>query len=301
MRRSHQDRIHSKLEAMNNARSLPRTCAAATLAVACALAVALYAIPGRTETPKQAARAAALQAVIDNPARPAADRDRDRYRHPLETLQFFGLKPTMTVVEIWPGGGWYTDILAPYLKDNGKLYEAVPPGPRSDPYRKKLAADPKLYGVVIITELGPPNHYDIAPPRSADMVLTFRNVHNWMRGGFAEDVFKAMYKALRPGGILGVEEHRADPKLPQDPKASSGYVREDYVIGLAEKAGFHLMAKSEINANLKDTKDYKQGVWTLPPTLRMGNVDRDKYQGIGESDRMTLKFVKPIHLASAKH
>ena len=285
---------------MNDAHRFLRSRLVASLAVVCAVALvfALYAVPGRTETPKQAARTAALQAAIDNPARPEADRDRDRYRHPLQTLQFFGVKPTMTVVEIWPGGGWYTGILAPYLKDNGKLYEAVPPGPRSDPYRKKLAADPKLYGVVTITELGPPNHYDIAPPRSADMVLTFRNVHNWMRGGYAEDVFKAMYQALRPGGILGVEEHRADPKSPQDPKASSGYVREDYVISLAEKAGFHLMARSEINANPKDTKDYKEGVWTLPPTLRMGNVDRDKYQAIGESDRMTLKFVKPIHLAS---
>ncbi|HEY2105607.1 MAG TPA: hypothetical protein VGH29_07470 [Candidatus Binataceae bacterium] len=285
---------------MNNARSLSRTCTAAILAVACVLACALYPIPGRTETPKQAARTAALQAAIDNPARPASDRARDRYRHPLQTLQFFGVKPAMTVVEIWPGGGWYTDILAPYLKDNGKLYEAVPPGPRSDSYRKKLAADPKLYGVVTITELGPPDHYDIAPPHSADMVLTFRNVHNWMRGGFAPEVFKAMYQALRPGGILGVEEHRADAKLPQDPKASSGYVREDYVISLAEKAGFHLMAKSGINANPMDTKNYKEGVWTLPPTLRMGKVDRDKYVAIGESDRMTLKFVKPIHLASGR-
>ena len=285
---------------MNDAHRFLRSRLVASLAVVCAVALvfALYAVPGRTETSKQAARTAALQAAIDNPARPAADRDRDRYRHPLQTLQFFGVKPTMTVVEIWPGGGWYTGILAPYLKDHGKLYEAVPPGPRSDPYRKKLAADPKLYGVVTITELGPPNHYDIAPPRSADMVLTFRNVHNWMRGGYAEDVFKAMYQALRPGGILGVEEHRADPKSTQDPKASSGYVREDYVIGLAEKAGFHLVARSEINANPKDTRDYKEGVWTLPPTLRMGNVDRDKYLAIGESDRMTLKFVKPIHLAS---
>jgi predicted methyltransferase len=125
------------------------------------------------------------------------------------------------------------------------------------------------------------------------MVLTFRNVHNWMRGGFADDMFKAMYKALRPGGILGVEEHRADPKLPQDPKASSGYVREDYVISLAEKAGFHLMSKSEINANPKDTKDYEQGVWTLPPSYRLGAKDHDKYAAIGESDRSTLRFVKP--------
>ncbi len=240
---------------------------------------------------------AALEAAIDNPARPAAERARDRYRHPLQTLEFFGLKPDMTVVEIWPGGGWYTNILAPYLKDHGKLYAAVPPGVRAEDYRRTIAANPGLYGDVTITELGPPDHYEIAPPHSADMVLTFRNVHNWMRGGFAEDVFKAAYKALKPGGILGVAEHRGNPRLPQDPRASTGYVREDYVIGLAEKAGFHLLAKSEINANPKDTKDYPKGVWTLPPTLRLGSTGRDKYLAIGESDRMTLKFVKPIHLA----
>jgi predicted methyltransferase len=241
----------------------------------------------------------ALKSAIDNTtARPAKDRARDRYRHPLQTLEFFGIKPDMTVVEIWPGAGWYTEILAPYLKEHGKLYVAVPPGPRSDPYRKKLAADPNLYGAVTITELGPPDQFDIAPAGSADMVVTFRNVHNWMGGGYAEDVFKAMYKALKPGGILGVEEHRASTSQPQDPKAPTGYVRQDYVIKLADQAGFHLVKKSEINANPRDTKDYPKGVWTLPPTLRMGDVDRAKYLAIGESDRMTLKFAKPIHLAS---
>ncbi len=253
--------------------------------------------PARAETSRKESGKAALEAAINNPARSPADRARDRYRHPLQTLEFFGIKPDMTVVEIWPGSGWYTDILGPYLKGHGKLYEAVAPGRGSDAYRRKIAANPGEYGDVTLTELGPPDHFDIAPPHSVDMVLTFRNVHNWMRGGFAEDVFKAAYKALKPGGILGVVEHRGNPNQPQDPKASTGYVRQDYVIGLAEKAGFHLVSKSEINANAKDTKDYPKGVWTLPPTLRMGDTDRAKYLAIGESDRMTLKFVKPVHLA----
>src|SRR5579875_4162494 len=198
--------------------------------------------PARAETSRKESGKAALEAAINNPARSPADRARDRYRHPLQTLQFFGIKPDMTVVEIWPGGGWYTAILAPYLREHGKLYAAVAPGPRSEAYRRRLATDPKLYGAVTITELGPPDHWAIAPPHRADMVLTFRNVHNWMRGGFADKAFEAMYEALRPGGILGVVEHRGNPKLPQDPKAASGYGREDYVIKLAEKAGFHLVA-----------------------------------------------------------
>ena len=263
--------------------------------VVCAFILAFAAQSITVGVPAAAAddSTAALNAAIDSPIRPAQDKARDRYRHPVETLTFFGIKPDMTVVEIWPGAGWYTEILAPYLKPHGKLYAAVPPGPRSKPYRDKLAADPKFYAGIIVTELGPPNSFDIAPAGSADMVVTFRNVHNWLMGGFADKVFKAMYRALKPGGILGVEEHRGDPKLPQNPKGSSGYVREDYLIGLAEKAGFKFVEKSEINANPKDTKDYPKGVWTLPPTLRLGNTDRDKYLAIGESDRMTLKFVKP--------
>jgi predicted methyltransferase len=292
---SHCTENQSKLEGMKTSRFFFRTCSTAALAAACAFAIVFAA--QSIATGDEAANVAALKAVVDSSARPAAERTRDRYRHPVETLEYFGIEPTMTVVEIWPGAGWYTDILAPYLKAHGKLYAAVPPGPNADAYRKKIAADPNYYGNVIITELGPPDHYDIAPPHSADMVVTFRNVHNWMHGGFSEDVFKAIYKALRPGGILGVEEHRANPKEPQDPKAPTGYVRQDYVIAMAEKAGFHLVSKSEINANPKDTKDYPKGVWTLPPTLRLGNVDRDKYVAIGESDRMTLKFAKPIHLA----
>ena len=237
--------------------------------------------------------AAALERAVNSASRRPKDRARDNYRHPTETLEFFGIKPDMTVVEIWPGGGWYTDILAPYLRDRGKLYEAIQSGENEAGYKKKLADDPARFGKITVTELAPPEKLDIAPAGSADMVLTFRNVHNWMSRGYADQVFKAMYTALKPGGILGVVEHRGDPAKPQDPKAASGYVREDKVIKLAEQAGFHLVARSEISANPRDSKDYAKGVWTLPPSLRLGDTDKAKYLAIGESDRMTLKFVKP--------
>jgi predicted methyltransferase len=239
----------------------------------------------------------ALKKAVDAPTRRPEDKARDKYRHPIETLSFFGIKPDMTVVEIWPGSGWYTDILAPYLHDHGKLYAAISSGENASEYKKKLADDPARFGNIVVTQLDPPDKIDIAPAGSADAVVTFRNVHNWMRGGNGEAVFKAMYAALKPGGILGVEEHRGDPSKPQDPKAASGYVREDYVIKMAEQAGFHLAAKSEVNANPKDTKDYAKGVWTLPPNLAMKDVDKEKYLAIGESDRMTLKFIKPIKIA----
>lgn len=240
----------------------------------------------------------ALKAAVDSPSRPADEVARDQYRHPLETLTFFGLKSDMTAVEIWPGGGWYTDILAPYLHDHGKLYAAVAKGENVAEYQKKLASDPARFGNVVVTQLDPPDQMAIAPAGSADMVVTFRNVHNWMRGGNGEAVFKAIYAALKPGGVLGLVEHRGDPSQPQDPKGASGYVREDYVIKLAQDAGFTLEGKSEVNANPKDTRDYAKGVWTLPPTLRLADTDKAKYLAIGESDRMTLKFVKPIKTAS---
>jgi predicted methyltransferase len=262
------------------------------------LAVQPLTASAQTAADGDSAAGASLKKVLDSSSRPATDKDRDRYRHPFETLSWFGLKPDMTVVEIWPGGGWYTEILAPYLKQNGKLYAAVAPGENTAAYRKKLADDTADYGKVVVTDLDPPAKLEIAPPGSADMVLTFRNVHNWMHRGYADDVFKAMYHALRPGGILGIEEHRGNPAVPQDPKATSGYVREDYVIKLAERAGFQLVGRSEINANPKDTRNYPDGVWTLPPTLRLKDVDRSKYLAIGESDRMTFKFVKPIKIAA---
>ena len=251
---------------------------------------------------KKSDSAAALQAAIAGAHRSEADKARDKYRHPLETLTWFGIKDNMTVVEVWPGrGGWYTDILAPFLKERGTYYAAgVDPQSSVEPrriaaksFKDKLAANTVVFGGVKETILSPPTHVDIAPEGSADMVLTFRNVHNWVADGQAEVVFKAMHRALKPGGILGVVEHRANATVPQDPKAASGYVREDVVIKLAEDAGFKLAGKSEINANPKDTKDYSQGVWTLPPVLRLKDVDKEKYLAIGESDRMTLKFVKP--------
>lgn len=244
---------------------------------------------------------AKLKAVIAGSHRTEADKARDQYRHPLETLTWFGIKDNMTVVEVTPGGGWYTDILAPFLKERG-VYYAAGFDPDSEVeymrrgaqrFKEKIAANAELLGHAKITILAPPNKTEIAPAGSADMVLTFRNVHNWMAAGHAEDVFQAMYRALKPGGILGVVEHRGDPNVEQDPKAASGYVREDYVIKLAEGAGFKLVDRSEINANPKDTKDYEKGVWTLPPVLRLKEVDKEKYLAIGESDRMTLKFVKP--------
>jgi len=205
------------------------------------------------------------------------------------------------VVEIWPSGGWYTEVIAPYVNEKGRYY-AAHWDPESDSefvrrglaaYQEKLAANPELYGNVQMTVLMPPEKMEVAPPGSVDMVLTFRNIHNWMPRGQAEAMFDAMFKALKPGGILGVVEHRGNPDVEQDPKAGSGYVNEDYAIALAEAAGFELVAKSEINANPADTKDYDTGVWTLPPTLRKKEEDRDKYLAIGESDRFTLKFRKP--------
>jgi predicted methyltransferase len=236
-------------------------------------------------------KVAALQAAIIGPQRSEANKARDKYRHPLETLTFFGIKPDMTVVEIWPGNGWYTEILAPFLKDHGKLYEAVGGGAGAKAFEEKLKADRAVYGEVIVAVLQPPAETEIAPAGAADMILTFRNVHDWLPHDNTEDYFKAFYRALNPGGILGITDHRADPSQPQDPNAKNGYVRQDYMIQLAEQAGFKLMGTSEINANPKDQRN--QPVWNLPPTLRLGQKDRAKYLAIGESDRMTLKFTKP--------
>jgi len=271
-----------------------RTCSDIALFVA--LIISLVVLQPRSGWAQDGA-ADSLKKAVGSTSRRPEDAARDKYRHPIGTLTFFGIKPDMTVVEIWPGGGWYTDILAPYLHDRGKLYAAISSGENAAAYKKKLADDPARFGKVTVTQLDPPDKVEIAPPGSADMVVTFRNVHNWIRGGHGEQVFKAMYAALKPGGILGLEEHRGGLSKPQDPKAASGYVREDYVIRMAEQAGFRLAAKSEINANPRDTKDYAKGVWTLPPTLRLGDTDRAKYLAIGESDRMTLKFVKPIAIA----
>lgn len=244
--------------------------------------------------------AALLTNILNGDHRSAANKARDAYRHPVETLTFFGIEPAMTVVEIFPGGGWYTEILAPYLKDNGVFYAAGSDPTSSSKFARRSAQAFKekmdshaVYNKVRITVLAPPGKTEIAPPGTADAVLTFRNIHNWMAAGTADDVFTAMYKALKPGGILGVVEHRGNPNTAQDPKAGSGYVNQDYAIKLAEKAGFKFLASSEINANPKDSKDHPKGVWTLPPSYALKDKDRDQYTAIGESDRFTLKFVKP--------
>jgi predicted methyltransferase len=217
--------------------------------------------------------------------------ERDRYRRPLQELEFFGIKPNATVVEISPGAGYWTEILAPYLHDKGTLYTVVSPRGVDD-WKKKLDSNPELYGKVKISAISGET-FEIAPAGSADLVVTFRNIHNWMARDAADTYFAAFYKALKPGGVLGIEEHRASNDQPQDPKARNGYVREDYTIALAEKAGFKLLGKSELLANPKDTKDWPEGVWTLPPSFALGEKDHDKYLAIGEADNFLMKFQKP--------
>jgi len=260
-------------------------------AAACANALATDAAPD------------SLAATVASSARTPKYAARDVYRHPLQTLQFFGLRPDQTVVEIWPGRGWYMEILAPYLRDRGKYYAAIEAPDVSGAsqeakddasfLRKRIADDPARFGKVIVTDLHPPQLTEICPPGTADLVLTFRNVHNWIDDGTQQQQFNTFFKALRPGGVLGVVEHRAKPGTSLDETKKSGYVDEAYVRKLATDAGFRFVGASSVNDNPKDTKDYPKGVWTLPPTLTLGNQDRDKYLAIGESDRMTLKFVKP--------
>jgi predicted methyltransferase len=249
--------------------------------------------PGQSFAPALQQPDPTLAAIIDGPQRGDANKARDRYRHPLEVLTFFGVQADSNVVEIVPGkAGYWVEILAPYLKDRGR-YTASGDAQRDiAPVKARIAASPELYGKTTITEFTGGDQ-EIAPPGSADFVLTFRNIHNWMRAGTADAAFRAFYKALKPGGILGVEDHRARSDQPQDPQAKSGYVRQDFAIALAGKAGFKLIGSSEINANPKDAKDYPDGVWTLPPTYRLKDQDRDKYSAIGESDRFVLKFAKP--------
>jgi predicted methyltransferase len=261
----------------------------------------LFPILAGSIPPVLAAGDPGLEPIIDGPQRSLANRARDTARHPLQELNFFGVKPNMTVVEIWPGGGGYwTEILAPYLKDHGAYYAAQPDGAEAPDeskagatrFKAKVEANPALYGKVRITALWG-DQFAIAPAGCADLVVTFRNLHNWMAEGNADGALRAFYKALKPGGMLGIEDHRGRLDQPQDPKALSGYVREDYAIALAEKAGFMLAGRSEINANPRDTKNYPEGVWTLPPVLRLGDKDRDKYLAIGEADGFVLLFVKP--------
>jgi predicted methyltransferase len=244
-----------------------------------------------------------LDAAVHNPQRSAKFVARDSARHPLEELAFFGVTPQSTVVEIWPGGGYWTEILAPFLQDHGVYYVALQGKAEAETaqaeaeklnaaFREKIAADAATYGKVISTVLGV-GQTDIAPPGSADVVLTFRNLHNWLEQGFAPEAFAAFYRALKPGGVLGIEDHRGQRDTPQDPKAADGYVRQDYAIALAEKAGFTFVGASEVDANPKDTANWPKGVWTLPPTYALGEQDKAKYAAIGEADNFVLKFRKP--------
>ncbi len=240
-----------------------------------------------------------LGRVIAGSWRSPADRARDAYRHPRATLQFFGIRPDQTVIEITPGGGWYSAILAPLLRENGQYIAAVQApasGAGAARYAASLthmfAAAPALYGRARVVEFDPAAPV-FGAPASADLVLTFRNVHNWVMADTAPAMFKGFYAVLKPGGTLGVVEHRADEGASLETVKKSGYLPTRYVVKLALDAGFKLLAGSDINANAKDTKDYPKGVWTLPPTFALGNKDRAKYQAIGESDRMTLRFVKP--------
>ncbi len=239
-----------------------------------------------------------LDAAIAGEHRSAEDRARDRYRHPRETLLFFGLRPNQTVVEILPVGGWYTRIVAPVLRDRGLYVAAMPPavagtgeGSRKA-FTDILAAAPAVLDRVRVVDfdIGKGN---LVPDGTANLVMTFGNIHDWMAADRAEAAFRDMYRALRPGGTLGVVEHRGNEAVPQDPHARSGYVNQTWAIRLIQSAGFKLVAVSEVNANPRDTKNYSGGVWTLPPTLAAGQADRGKYLAIGESDQFTMKFVRP--------
>jgi len=246
----------------------------------------------------------ALKAALAGSQRSAANVARDGARHPYETLQFFGIQPNQTVVELSPGGGWYTEILAPYLRDKGQLILGADDPASPNAYRQrsgerlkqKLAAEPAVYSQVRMNVFEVPARLQYAEPGSADLVLTFRNVHNWIAAGgdaAVQAVFQSAFDALKKGGSFGVVEHRRPSSQPQDAKADSGYVHESYVIRLAESVGFKLAARSEINANPKDAADHDGGVWALPPTLANKDKDAERYKAIGESDRMTLRFVKP--------
>jgi len=241
--------------------------------------------------------------AIASPHRSAANVARDQYRHPAETLTFFGLEEDMTVIEVLPGGLWYGEIIAPIVKEKGRYIAAAydidlegQPEYRSAGYQRMVARfekEPEVFGSPGIAKLSAPASIDLGAAGSVDMVLTFRSTHGWVRDAAAEAVYTAFFEVLKPGGVLGVVQHRASEKTNTSPGSFTGYVSEDQVIQLATDAGFVLDDKSEINANPTDEANYPDGVWTLPPSLTLKDKDRATYLAIGESDRMTLRFVKP--------
>jgi predicted methyltransferase len=258
------------------------------------VATLAFAVPSAAMADTAADKA--LHAAVASPQRSAAFVARDGYRHPEQTLKFFGITPTMTLVEIWPSAGYYTEVLAPLLRDKGRYIAAVQANPK---YREAtlrlLASGRSRFDRVTVVTFDSKQPADLAPAGTVDAVITFRNVHNLVMAGGDEaaQAFALYYRALKPGGTLGIEDHR----LPEDRDAAleqtSGYIKRSTVVRLAEQAGFRLVGESQVNANPKDTADYPKGVWTLPPTLILGEQDRARYQAIGESDRMTLRFVKP--------
>ncbi|KAF1013015.1 MAG: hypothetical protein GAK31_03842 [Stenotrophomonas maltophilia] len=284
-----------------NAVSPSRAC---RLLLASALLAAVPAFAAPTVVPPAKIQVSpALQAAVASPTRDAANAKRDGFRHPAQSLAFFTVAPDKTVIEITPGGGCYSEILAPLLHDKGHYIaavvdpQAVPEGRGRDYQRrsretleKKFAAAPAQYGKAQIVGYDPAKPV-FGPAASADVVLTFRNVHNWRKAGQAQGMFAGFYSVLKPGGVLGVVEHRAKADVPEDD--DTGYVGQKQIIVMAEAAGFKLAASTEVNANPRDTKDYPNGVWTLPPTNQHDKAEAAKYQAIGESDRMTLRFVKP--------
>ena len=244
---------------------------------------------------------AALHSAVGASTRTATNVARDRYRRPFETLAYFGVEPDDTVVEIWPGGGWYTEILAPYIAQGGGRYYAAGMGANGhNGVRRLMTANPQLYGNINLAAFPAFEASETrVPDGTADVVLTFRNVHNFQMGyqrdgqSYSEEAFRQMYAMLRPGGTLGIVDHRLPENADAERERNSGYIKTSTVRRLAEAAGFRFVGASEMNANPRDTADWPQGVWTLPPSLRLGDQDRERYVAIGESDRMTLRFVKP--------
>jgi predicted methyltransferase len=264
------------------------------VAVACVAAAPLYATQAFADS-------ARMDKVLAGEHRSEANKARDKYRNPKATLEFFGVKPNSNVVEVLPGGGWYTEVLAPYLRESG-TYVALWPATAErgiKSHEERMAAKPALYDKAKLAKITASPNAGFVPtvegvaPGSADFVLTFRNIHNLINPDLVDVYMRAFFDMLKPGGVLGVVDHRAKPGSTLKVMIDSGYVTEEYTIKRALAAGFRLDAKSDVNNNAKDAKDYPNGVWTLPPTLTEGEKDRAKYLEIGESDRFTIRFVKP--------